>query len=63
MISIYMNDLQHVITNVWAGEQLFVRNQYVIKLFFFIIIVFFFITQKLLLLYFSSAQINHLYDF
>ncbi len=38
-------------------------NQYVLKLFFFIIIVFFFITQKLLLLYFSSAQINHLYDF
>ncbi len=37
-------------------------NQYVINLFFIIIIVFF-ITQKLLLLYFSSAQINHLYDF
>ncbi len=36
-------------------------NQYVLKLFIFIIIVFF-ITQKLLLLYFSSAQINHLYD-
>ncbi len=36
-------------------------NQYVINLFFIIIIVFF-ITQKLLLLYFSSAQINHLYD-
>ncbi len=35
-------------------------NQYVINLFFIIIIVFF-ITQKLLL-YFSSAQINHLYD-
>ncbi len=61
MISICMNDLQHVITNVWAGEQLFVRNQYVINLFF-IIIFFFFITQKLLLLYFSSAQINHFYD-
>ncbi len=41
MISIYMNDLQHVITNVWAGEQLLSGNQYVIKLFFFIIIVFF----------------------
>ncbi len=62
MISIYMNDLQHVITNVWAGEQLLSGNQYVIHLFF-IIIMFFFITQKLLLLYFSSAQINHLYDF
>ncbi len=37
-------------------------NQYVLKLFFFIIIVFFFITQNFLLLYFSSAQINHLYD-
>ncbi len=58
MISICMNDRQHVITNVWAGA----GNQYVLKLFFFIIIVFFFITQKLLLLYFSSAQINHLYD-
>ncbi len=36
-------------------------NQYVLKLFFFIIIINFSITQKLLL-YFSSAQINHLYD-
>ncbi len=41
MISICMNDLQHVITNVWAGEQLFVRKSVVINLFFIIIIVFF----------------------
>ncbi len=32
------------------------------KAVFFIIIIFLFITQKLFLLYFSSAQINHLYN-
>ncbi len=61
MISICMNDLQHVITLFEQESICLSGNQYVIKLFFFII-VFFFITQKLLLLYFSSAQINHLYD-
>ncbi len=56
-----MNDRQYVITDI--QEHLYVRkSEYVLKLFFFIIIVFFSITQKLLLLYFSSAQINHLYN-
>ncbi len=48
---------------MYEQEHLYVRkSEYVLKLFFFIIIVFFFITQNVLLLYFSSAQINHLYD-
>ncbi len=59
MISICMNDRQHVITDI--QEHLYVRkSEYVVKLFFFIIV--FFSSLKLLLLYFSSAQINHLYD-
>ncbi len=62
MISICMNDRQHVITNVWAGASVCQEISMYLSYFFFIIIVFFFITQKLLLLYFSSAQINHLYD-
>ncbi len=59
MISICMNDRQHVITNVWASvcQEISMYLSY-----FFIIIVFFSITQIFLLLYFSSAQINHLYD-
>ncbi len=57
MISICMNDRQHVITDI--QEHLYVRkSEYVLKLFFFLLL-FFFITQKLFLLYFSSAQINH----
>ncbi len=59
MISICMNDRQHVITDI--QEHLYVRkSEYVLKLFF--LLLFFFITQKLFLLYSSSAQINHLYD-
>ncbi len=57
MISICMNDRQHVITDI--QEHLYVRkSEYVLKLFF-LLLLFFFITQKLFLLYFSSAQINH----
>ncbi len=37
-------------------------NQYVINLFFIIIIVFFH-HSKIIIIVFSSAQINHLYDF
>ncbi len=60
MISICMNDPQPVITDI--QEHLYVRkSEYVLKLFFFTIIVFF-SSLKLFLLYFSSAQINHLYD-
>ncbi len=54
-----MNDRQYVITDI--QEHLYVRkSEYVLKLFF--SLLFFFITQKLFLLYFSSAQINHLYN-
>ncbi len=62
MISICMNDRQHVITDVWAGASVWQEISMYLSYFFFIIIVFFSITQKLFLLYFSSAQINHLYD-
>ncbi len=60
MITICMNDRQPVITDI--QEHLYVRkSEYVLKLFF-LLLLFFFITQKLFLLYFSSAQLNHLYD-
>ncbi len=52
MISICMNDLQHVITNVWAGEQLLSGNQYVINLFFIIIIVFFHHSKIIIIVFF-----------
>ncbi len=60
MITICMNDHQHVITD----EQLSYvkKSEYVGYLTFKVFFLFFFITQKLFLLYFSSTQINHLYD-
>ncbi len=61
MISICMNDRQHVITNVGAGASVCQEISMYLS-YFFLLLLFFFITQKLLLLYFSSAQINHLYD-
>ncbi len=60
MISICMNDPQPVITDI--QEHLYVRkSEYALKLFF-LLLLFFFHHSKILLLYFSSAQINHLYD-
>ncbi len=61
MITICMNDRQHVIADVWAaicmsGNQSMYLTFKVIIYFLFIL----FITQKLFLLHFPSAQINHL---
>ncbi len=48
---------------LYMSTYLYVRkSEYVGYLTFKVIIIFFFITQKLFLLYFSSAQINHLYN-
>ncbi len=62
MISIYMNDLQHVITNVWAGRAA-VCQESVCNSFIFYYIIVFFHHSKIIIMYFSSVQINHLYDF
>ncbi len=60
MITICMNDRQHVITDEQLSvcQEIRVCRLLDIQSYLFFI---FFITQKLLL-YFSSAQINHLYD-
>ncbi len=64
MITICMNDRQHVITDVWAAICMSGNQSMYLTFqgFFFCLFVFFNSSLKLLLLYFSSAQINQLYD-
>ncbi len=65
MITICMNDRQHVLTDCMSSYLYVRKSEYVGYLTGYLtsyLFVFFFITHKLFLLYFSSAQINHLYD-
>ncbi len=50
MISIWMNDRQHVITNVWAGAS--VCQEISMYLSYFFIIVFFFHHSKIIIIVF-----------
>ncbi len=52
MISICMNDRQHVITNVWAGASVCQEISMYLSYFFLLLLFFFSITQIIIIVFF-----------